>query len=185
MPTLDRFSQRIPLIAALVGKAPPGFGRTALMKCLYFLQIVRDVPLGYHFRLYTYGPFDSDVLNDLSFAERLGGVKSELLHFSGGHRYELRQGASADTMMERAHDFLDRYQADLEWVVEVFGRRTALDLENASTLVFTDRSVADRGDRITLGELARKVHEVKPHLAMQVIEKEAASLKEQGLIDAA
>jgi hypothetical protein len=29
------------------------------------------------------------------------------------------------------------------------------------------------------------VHEVKPHLTMQVIEKEAANLKEQGLIEAA
>jgi hypothetical protein len=34
------------------------------MKCLYFLQTVRRVPLGYHFGLYIDGPFDSDVLSD-------------------------------------------------------------------------------------------------------------------------
>jgi hypothetical protein len=185
MPASDRFAQRIPLIAALVRNAPTGFGRTALMKCLYFLQSVRGVPLDYHFRLYTYGPFDADVLTDLSFAERLGAVKSELLHFSGGHRYELGPGASAETMIERARDFLDRYQADIDWVVEVFGSRTALDLENISTLVFTDRSATERGDRITFGELVRKVHEVKPHLAIHAIEQEAHNLKELGLITAA
>jgi hypothetical protein len=184
MPSLDRFAQRILLIAALVAKAPTGFGRTALMKCLYFLQTVRGVPLGYHFQLYTYGPFDSDVLNDLSFAERLGAVKGELLHFSGGHRYELGPGASAESMIERTRGFLDHYQADIDWVMEVFGSRSALDPENASTLVFTDRSVAERGDRISFGELVRKVHEVKPHLARHAIEQEARSLKEQGLIAA-
>jgi hypothetical protein len=42
--------QRTALIADLVRKAPAGFGQTALMKCLYFLQTVRRVPLGYHFK---------------------------------------------------------------------------------------------------------------------------------------
>ena len=56
--------QRTASIAELVRKASAGFGRTALMKCLYFLQTVHRVPLGYHFGLYTYGPFDSDVLSD-------------------------------------------------------------------------------------------------------------------------
>jgi hypothetical protein len=43
-------AQRIALIADLVRKAPAGFGQTALMKCFYFLQTVRRVPLGYHFK---------------------------------------------------------------------------------------------------------------------------------------
>jgi hypothetical protein len=41
------------LIADLVRKAPVGFGRTMLMKCLNFFQTVRRVSLGYHFGLYT------------------------------------------------------------------------------------------------------------------------------------
>src|SRR6516164_9081486 len=86
--------QRIAVVSDLVGKAPAGFGRTALMKCLYFLQTVRHVPLGYHFRLYTYGPFDSDVLSDLSLAERFGLVESKLSQFSGGYRYELHGGGA-------------------------------------------------------------------------------------------
>jgi hypothetical protein len=38
--------QRTAFIADLVRKAPAGFGRTTLMKCLYFLRTVRRVPLG-------------------------------------------------------------------------------------------------------------------------------------------
>jgi len=36
------------------------------MKLLYFLQEWKGVRLNYDFRLYTYGPFESEVLSDLS-----------------------------------------------------------------------------------------------------------------------
>lgn len=184
MPASDRLSERIPLITALVHRAPAGFGRTALMKCLYLLQIIRNVPLDYHFRLYTYGPFDSDVLGDLSLAERLGAVESELLQYPGGHRYELRGGAKAEQIIANGHNYLNEHQYEIDWVLKMFGARSARDLENVSTLVFTDRSATNQGLRITIGELVRKVHDVKPHLPMAVIEQEARGLKEQGLIEA-
>jgi hypothetical protein len=184
MPASDRLLQRIALIATLVGKAPAGFGRTALMKCLYFLQTLRRVPLGYDFRLYNYGPFDADVLNDLSLAERLRAIESELSQFPGGHRYELRAGEAAERFKRGAGSFLDLYQEDINWVIRVFGNRSALDLENASTLLFVDRLVAERGSCITLSELARRVHEVKPHLDVRLIEREARSLRDRELITA-
>ena len=184
MPASDKLLQRLSLIANLVGKAPTGFGRTALMKCLYFLQIVRGVPLGYHFGLYTYGPFDSDVLSDLSLAERLGLVESKLSQFTGGYRYELHRGKVPDHMFAGAHSFIDCYEADINWVIHAFAGRSARDLETASTLISIDRSVAERGNRLTLGELAKKVHEVKPHLATPLIEQEVRSLSEQDLLKA-
>jgi hypothetical protein len=154
------------------------------MKCIYFLQTLRDVPLGYHFRLYTYGPFDADVLSDLSLAERLGAIHSELLQYAGGHRYEIRAGDKAEQVRERARPFLDRYQDDIGWVVRSFGDRSARDLETVSTLVFVDRSAVEHGDRLTLDELVQKVHDVKPHLTVSEIEQDARTLKEQGLIEA-
>jgi hypothetical protein len=185
MPASATLAQRTAVIAALISKAPAGFGRTALMKCLYFLQTVRRVPLGYHFRLYTYGPFDADVLSDLSLAEHLRAVQSQLLQFRGGYRYELERGEAADRVVGDGREFIDRFADDIEWVVKEFAGRSAIDLEGASTLLFIDRSVADRGENISLGELAYKVHEVKPHLEMRLIEKEAKSLKAQGVIIAA
>jgi hypothetical protein len=155
------------------------------MKCLYFLQTVRDVPLGYRFRLYIYGPFDPDVLSDLSLAERLGAVESKLQYYPGGYGYELNRGAAAARVAKAAHDFLVRYQDDINWVVEVFGSRSALDLETASTLIFVDRSVQERAEQASLREIVQKVHEVKPHLTIGTIEREASRLKEQGLIKAA
>ena len=43
-------------------------GRTALMKFVYFLKELKGVPFDYRFTLHTYGPFDSRVLDDLSYA---------------------------------------------------------------------------------------------------------------------
>ena len=65
--------QRLSAILAVVKRrGRQGLGRTALMKFLYFLQQVRGVDLGYNFTLYTYGPFDAAVLEDLSSTTSLG-----------------------------------------------------------------------------------------------------------------
>ena len=45
---------RLAVLATLVKRAPQLPGRTAMMKFAYLLQTLRDVPLGYRFRLYTY-----------------------------------------------------------------------------------------------------------------------------------
>jgi hypothetical protein len=54
------------------------------MKFCYFLQTVRQVPLGYRFTLYSYGPFDADVLSDLGTAENLQGVKASVVQYTEG-----------------------------------------------------------------------------------------------------
>ena len=184
MPNSDNLLQRVAVIANLVEKVPAGFGRTALMKCLYFLQTIKKVPLGYHFRLYTYGPFDPNVLNDLSLAERLGAVRSDLEGFDRGYRYELSAGTDAPRLLGRATEFLHSYEGDIAWVARTFGGRAARELENASTIIFVDRAAEQRGSVISVDELVRKVHEIKPHLPPDFIAAEARALKEDGLISA-
>src|SRR5713226_8389467 len=88
-----KWLERIGLIAALVEKAPgQTLGRTAVMKLAYFLQVLKKVPLGYDFRLHTFGPFDSDVLDDLAYAEVFGAVKDKVITQSQGYRYEIKPG---------------------------------------------------------------------------------------------
>ncbi len=91
--TID--ANRIALIAQLA-EITPNLGRTALMKYCYFLQTIRKVPLGYSFSLYSYGPFDSDVLSDLGSAEALGGVKTRVEYHPGGYGYRIEKGERTD-----------------------------------------------------------------------------------------
>ncbi|MFQ5776291.1 MAG: hypothetical protein ACE5GS_17370, partial [Kiloniellaceae bacterium] len=86
-------------------------------------------------------------------------------------------------MEEEASEFVSKYQDSIEWVVREFGHRSALDLEMASTLVFVDRAIAEKGTKVSTAELAKKVHDIKPHLATDVIEREAQNLKERGFLE--
>jgi len=167
---------KVGLIVALVSKAPRRPGRTSLMKWMYFLKTLRKVPLFYRFRLYTYGPFDSDVIDDLDYAKFLGAVESRLVAYPGGRGYEYLRGPKADEMEGRADKFLTRHKDSIDWVLREFGSRTAGDLETSSTIVYVDQSMAERGTPSTFAELARKVRAIKPHLSLDVIEGEARAL---------
>ena len=64
---------RLAALVTFVESSPSQvLGRTAIVKLPYLFQELYGVSLGYDFRLYTYGPFDSDVLHDLGSAESLG-----------------------------------------------------------------------------------------------------------------
>ncbi len=56
MTDTSRKALRLSVIEALIAKSKRRLGRTAIIKCLYFLQEAEGVPLGYRFTLYTYGP---------------------------------------------------------------------------------------------------------------------------------
>ena len=180
----DSKLERIALIADLVARSPSRLGRTALMKCLFFLKVLKGLPLPYNFRLYTYGPFDSDVLDDLQYAEYLGAVESELVTYYGGRGYEYGRGPKAEGLQNESKDFLAKYRESVDWVLKEFGNRTAMDLEMASTLVYIDRTSGKKNAKKTIADLARKVHEVKPHISADAIEREAQKLRERGLLTA-
>ncbi len=184
MPASQNNLDKVALMAELVRRAPSPPGRTALMKLAYFLKILRGVPLAYAFRLYTYGPFDSDVLDDLQYAEALGAVQSEIIVYAGGKRYEYRPGPRIDEITDYAKVFLSPYSDSLDWVLTNFGSRSAQDLEMASTIVFVDRATLERGARQKIAELARKVQAVKPYLSRDAIEREAQALQDRGLLSA-
>lgn len=177
--------RRLAIITALVKEAPGSFGRTALMKYLFFLKVLRNAPLPYNFRLYTYGPFDGDVLEDLRYAESLGAIESTVVPYPGGYGYEFGVGPMAEKIEEQVSDFVLQQKENIDWVLREFDNRTALGLEMASTLIFIDHALDETGSTVSIVDLAKKVHDVKPHLATDVIEKEARKLSERGHLKAA
>src|SRR5882724_260152 len=126
--------ERLAVITDLCLRAPAGaLGRTALMKLCYFLQTLKGVPLGYHFTLYSYGPFDSEVLSDLGTAESLRAVTSDIVYYQGGYGYKIQKGERADTLIGNNVNFLDKYRGSMDWVMAEFGKHSSADLELEST----------------------------------------------------
>lgn len=176
---------RLGLVVAVAERSRKGsIGRTGLMKLAYFLQVVRNVPLGYHFTLYSYGPFDSDVLYDLDVASTLQAVTVETKEYSNGYYgYEVKPGPMAEKVKSEADDFLAKYEADISWVIETFGDLSTAQLELASTLVYIDREAVDHKRESTIKDLARRVKEIKPHFSDQTILDRAKSLRSDGLLN--
>jgi uncharacterized protein len=172
---------RLAIFPVLANRSRGGYmGRTALMKYLYLLQTVRHVPLCYRFTLYSYGPFDSDVLADLSIVEALDGVRTELELYSGGYGYRIRAGKNAKWLEKRASKFIAKYSSDIDWVIKKFGAFTSAELELVGTIVYVDQE--SKNKRIALNQIAKLVHEIKPHFAESKVLQFARKLEEQKIL---
>src|SRR5262249_13381988 len=128
----------------------------------YFLQTVWRVPLGYHFSLYSYGPFDSDVLSDLDIAESMGGVKSSVVYFPAAYGYRIEPGEYAGKVKRLGEGFIQSHERELRSVVDEFQEIDAGGLELLSTLVYSDREAVRLGERLTIAELWGRVRDLKP-----------------------
>jgi uncharacterized protein len=185
MNDFNRLLFRTRLLAQLVAQRPK-LGRTALMKLAYLLQTVRGVPLGYDFRLYTYGPFDSDLLNDLSRAESFGLVQSQMIPFSSGsgYGYEFSSGAKQTDAPARFAEELAKHEADMSWALENFANYSASDLELLTTIIYADREIAQHKGRVTPQDLSKMVRGVKPHFTDSYVAESIDFLRRQGLLQA-
>lgn len=177
----EELTNRIAVLTRLV-KSSPGrdLGRTAMMKLAYFLTALRGVPLGYRFSLYSYGPFDSTVLQDVDFASALGALRTRPVLYATGTGYSIQPDAGSDEVESQAKAFLDAHREDIDWVVQEFGALTAPELELASTIVYIDHEL--EGSQITPSELARRVHDVKPHFPIEKILARINDLKMKDLL---
>lgn len=179
-------SSRLAVIAELVSRAPAGYlGRTAVMKFCYLLQTVRGVPLGYHFTLYSYGPFDTGVLSDLGTAEALEAVKSNVKLYQGGYGYQIRKGERSAAVIEAGRSFLNNHLGSIDWVLSEFGSHGSSDLELESTIVFVDRESAGKSQQLTIPALAQWVRDIKPHFEETYIAEKAMELFSRQMLDSA
>jgi len=165
----ERWLFRLAVLSELVNQAPGKLGRTAIMKLAYFLQTMKQVPLGYNFRLYTYGPYDSDVLTHLSQAEAMHAVKSRVVPNPSGYGYEFEPGSRLDEVKGLIKAGLTAHEGAVSWVVTEFSNMTASDLELVSTIVYADREAGQKGEALNIENLCHQVSQIKPRFALDYI----------------
>jgi len=148
------------------------------MKLAYFLETLLNVSLGYRFTLYSYGPFDQTVLEDIDLAKCLGALRVTPVSYPSGVGYSISAGERASQFT--SSPFVREHETEIEWVLERFGEMTAAELELASTIVFTDR---ERGSvALSKRELAQRVQDVKPHFPVDRILSKIEDFCEDELI---
>jgi len=146
------------------------------MKLCFFLQESCKVPLGYSFSLYSYGPFDSDVLSDIGTAVRLNVLKEGIVYYSSGMGYEYQPGSDKESLRAIASDFLSENASKIRWAVDTFGNKNAGELELLSTTFF----VAKYQNPADIEGLIDQVALIKPHFSHDQIQNgvdELLSLK--------
>ncbi|MBI1903813.1 MAG: hypothetical protein HYS13_22135 [Planctomycetia bacterium] len=173
--------RRPALIAKLVWQSPEQkLGRTALMKLMYILQ-VRGVPLGYWFRLYSYGPFDAEVLNDLDVAKSIRAVTERTVQYPTSYGFEIEPGAKFDKLEPALFEWLEPHEESITWALANFANRTAAELELLSTIVYVDRERGSNG-RAEIDDLLPLVHGVKPQFNEDRIRQACRELQELRLL---
>lgn len=173
--------KRLGLIVAIV-ELKPGIGRTALVKLLYFLKELKQIDVGYDFQLFVYGPYDSDVLDDLCYAESLGAVASEIEYNQVGYGYRIKKGEDGDAIKERAVSFLREAKDAVECVANEFGDLSASELELLSTIVFVDREVHNKNATLDRDEFIERVRNIKPRFTPDYIGDKIAELSQKKIV---
>jgi uncharacterized protein YwgA len=186
--TLEIPWKRYALIAELAHRlesASPQFGKTVLQKLVYLLQEVFQIDCGYDFTLYSYGPFDSQLLADLDLVNHWGCVTVESCDSVYGG-YKIKPTEKWNSVHDKTEGFFDNrnnLQA-LENLVKDFGSKTAKELELIATTIYVARDVR-RNQGTT--EASRKVvldlvQQIKPKFSHEEIEAASDELVRLGHI---
>ena len=150
------------------------FGKTALQKLIFLLQTVYKIDCDYDFSLYSYGPFDAEILNDLDIVEHWGAVLVKNIKTGiGGYQILLTNNQDIQhTIREKADAFLNdsKTQRALDELIKTYGKMTARDLELRATTVYVAQELETTEEsRCTEDGVTELVSEIKPRFPVSEI----------------
>jgi len=157
---------RLGVISHIV-KKKPGIGSTALMKCLYIAQEVFDVPLGYDYRMYTYGPYCGQVVADTEIADTLDYIKiKKEVQYSADKTNIIcrRKTSTAGVDNDKASmDLVNKHENAINEAIKNFAHKPVRELGLVATIVFVINYFKDKGQKQDKAEIIKTVKDLKPH----------------------
>ncbi len=179
----DRLSVIPEVVRRFDEKGCPALGKTTLQKVIYLLQGVSGKYLGYDFSLYTYGPFDSQVLQDLDFIENMKGVTITPI-IGGCSGVSIKPAIGTDDIRNKSDLMKDEIvQQELQRLISDFGKLNAKEMELRSTLFYVYRDSKRRNELSTKESVVSLVQEIKPRFDISTIESAYDELKDKEYIE--
>ena len=160
--------ERTSVIGEIARQKRGQLGKTAVMKLLHLLQDGLKVPLGYRFTLYNYGPYDTEVMSEIEFAEALHRVKVEYQGPDQGYRI---------TAGDDVGDVPGIAIAPLQKLMTDFGAMNARELELRSTLLFLSREFVGE-------QLVSRLRDLKPKFSDAEVRAGVQDLKQKAYLQA-
>ena len=141
---------------------------------VYTRRVVRSTPVGISNSLYTYGPYCTELANDLDYVAFLKGVNVDWVPGIGG--YSITPSENCDSICKKDEDFMSRYGDKIDRAVAEFGGNNARALELIATIVFVSRYYKTTGSVVNKEKLVEAVKEIKPKFSISNIEEKVDTL---------
>lgn len=148
-----------------IAEIKPQIGKTAIMKCLYFLKNLKLVPLDYEFEIYTYGPYSSSIIDEIEFARQEGLLEIQIEYFGAGQTKYSIESSDKGKEITSKNEFVKMYTAQISEIAETFGSKSAKELELLSTIHF----VGTHSNNKKKEEVCSVVSKIKPRFSPQEI----------------
>ena len=145
-------------------------GETHLQMCLFFLQEMRDIPTGYFFQIYKYGPYSFDLHDEIIH------LRCDRIISLVPRKYGSSLKNSRRSLQFRKHfpKTLEKYSDDMDFIAEHFGNLKANGLGALATsyyFILQDKNISDE-------EIAEKVNKAKPYISIPEGIESAQRVKE-------
>lgn len=166
--------KRFTVILELLRLAKTTVGKTFLQKAIYILQEWLNLDLGYHYRLYLYGPYSEDLSEDIDILSDQGLI--DIDHNATGYGFNI-------AVSKKGVDFLSKnlgiYMKDagkLNRVISSLGTSDVKNMELLSTILYLAKQTKDKGKTLNL------MQEVKPQFSSEEIDRKMEELKRQDIL---
>lgn len=152
-------------------------GKTKLHKLVYLIKEIGNVPVGFNFRFYNYGPYSDNLAETLDFVSSLDGVK--MRYVSSSSMYEIKPGDKSENLVEKAMPELTAYKTNIDSILTSYGNKSAKELELITTLIYANRNY----DKKSETELTTVTKELKPKFTIPEIQASIAQLNTSHLLE--
>jgi hypothetical protein len=135
-------------------------GETHLQKAVFFLQELFDVPTGFRFIFYKYGPFSRDLRGELS-TMRGDGFLDVVPSPPYGPKLMLTESAREQLIKRRA-EAIRPYGGSLTFVADQLASLGVGDLERLAAALWVRRRLSDATEDMQ----AARINKLKPHVSV-------------------
>ena len=150
--------ERMALVCSLVkemGQTDSWAAETHIQKCVYFLQEMLRVPVGYDYILYKHGPYSFDLRRELA-------VMRARYQLDLKPRYPYGPSFILGSRGESNLNLVAQYDDAVKFVATEISAKTAGALERLSTALY----VQVENPALVDGEAALRINELKPHVSV-------------------
>lgn len=145
-------------------------GETHVQKSVFLMQELLNVPLGFDFLLYKYGPFSFDLQQHLATMRADDMLSVRPLEYAA----TFEPGDQTRFLEKNLPNTIARYRSEVNFAVERLGGLTVKQLEPLSTALYFTR-LHPKED---VSERAARIREVKPHIPREEAEKAVKTIDE-------